>query len=323
MSIDKPPVNIKVVGIGALGVSALGSISRYWRIPGVEYLAVDMHTADHPWYPCPGVPTLEISPTSRGIACTEKTVREAATALSFTSALRAAFEGADMVVIATAMGDRTGTGASPVVARIAKESGALVLAFVTSPACFEDKEWRRAAADCAGRLRPEVDQTISVPRSRLQYLNRYHRVCFGPPFPHESAMIAQGILSVVAPFSTPGLVNPQLADVEKVMRVPGEGVVSVGEGQGSHPVLCAADEALDNAAQSVDLSKARGWLAKFSAGPDTSFHDWSEALRFIADKIDHNTNSAVAVSNPEEALRGKAVVTLIATGLQPKGVSWR
>jgi cell division protein FtsZ len=271
-----------------------------------------------------------MSPASRDIGhkYTRDAVMEAATSPSVTSSLRAMMRGADMVVIAAAMGGRTGTVASPVVARIAKESGAMVLAFVTSPFCFEDKEWKRAAADCTARLRPEVDQTISVPRSRLKYLNRYHRVCFGPPFPNESWMISQGILSVIEPLNTPGLINPRLADVEKVMRMSGEGVMNTGEGWGCHPVAEASEEALNDSDLPSQLARAKGLLLHLRGFEGMSLTECLE----IADVISrHGPPACIAncVSRPEEELRGtpagvaSARLTLIATGLQPKGTSWQ
>jgi cell division protein FtsZ len=321
MESDKALTRIKVIGVGALGISAVGRISRNYRIPGVDYLVVDMQAADHPSYMYPGVPILEMSPASRDIAYTQETVMKAATASTFTSALRAAVKGADMVVIAAAMGDRTGTVASPVVARIAKESGALVLAFVTSPFCFEDEKWKRAATDCTALLRPEVDQTIAVSRRRLEYLNRCVRVCFGPPFPHESWIISRGILGLIHLLNLPGISNLGLADVVKVMRMPGEGIMSIGEGLGCHPALVAADEAVSES--DLPWGKARGLLVHFCGGPDLTLAEVQEAAALIATAADPRCILRFGVAFPHEDLRGRAVVVVIATGLQPKGASWQ
>lgn len=229
-------------------------------------------------------------------------------------------KGAELVIIAANMGGPTGTGASPIIARVVKETGAALLTFVNTPFSFEGKRRSLIAASGIQDLRQYADNVIVVP---ADFINRDLKgLGFSGPktssiFSPVDEVLDRAVESVTDSINLPGLKKADLADVVRVMRIPGESTVAFGFGTDPEcPALDAVKKAISNAVQPVDLAKARGALVRFSAGPDTSVHDCSEALRFIAGRMSRNADLAVTVSNPEETLRGKAKLTLIMTGIE-------
>jgi cell division protein FtsZ len=334
MDLNEPLARIKVIGVGFGGASIVYRMAArsprtaqylvchpYWEaIPSLRE-RVEIHWPDAMEnvmvmgmreYRVPG---FDGSTPETLMAWAEESVRF----------IRHYVKGADLVIITANMGGPTGTGASPVIARVVRETGAALFAFVNTPFSFEGKRRSLIASSGIQHLKLYADKVIVVPADFI--LRDLKGLGFSGPktssmFSPVDEVVSRAIESVTDSINLPGLKKADLTDVARVMRIRGESTVAFGLGTDPEcPALDAVKKAISNTAQPVDLAKARGALISFSAGPDTSVHDCTEALRFIADRMSSNAELAVAISNPDEALRGRVKLTLIVTGIDaPDGL---
>jgi cell division protein FtsZ len=232
--------------------------------------------------------------------------------------IREALRGSDLVFIAAGEGGGTGTGAAPVVARIARELGALTIGIVTTPFRFEGAQ-RRAQADAGMEmLQANVDTLISIPNDRLlQVLDR--GVTMVDAFHVADDVLRQGVQGVCDLITTPGLINLDFADVRTVMRDAGTALMGIGMASGSNRAREAATRAVESPLVGHQMKGATGILLSVSGGPDLSLHDAMEIAEIVRDAADESCN-VIFGATVDENLGDQVWVTVIATGFdRPAG----
>ncbi len=310
----KAPAMIKVIGVGGGGCNTVRRMMRARQIPGVEYVAAntDVKSLDL----IQGALSVQIGEHMThgfGAGGDPRVGSRAAEEGEFL--LKRAVKDAEMVFIAVGMGGGTGTGASPVVAKIAKEAGAMVIAVVTTPFSFEGKKRTEVAYGGLGLLRTVVDNLIIIHNDKLlQYAE--HNTNISEAFKMADDVVAEGIVSVSQLVNIPGEINVDMADVKRVMGIPGVTIMAIGQGQGSHPAMDATEQAMSNPLVDVKMTGAKGLLVSFSGGPDLTLTEVNEAGTLVARECDPQCHFKFGLATLSEELRGKAKVTLIATGIR-------
>lgn len=315
----RAPALIKVIGVGGGGCNTVRRMMRSGHIPGVEYIVAntDVKSLDL----ISGALSLQIGEHLThgfGAGGDPKVGGRAAAEAEFL--LKRALKDAELVFVSVGMGGGTGTGAAPVIAETAKAGGALVLAVATTPFSFEGRKRFDVAMDGVGRLKSVVDNMIVVHNDRLlQYSD--HSASIGTAFSMADEVVSEGILSVSQLVNVPGEINVDLADVKNVMRLSGTAIMAMGQGEGAHPAMDAAEKAISNPLLDITMKGARGLLVSFSGGLDLSLGEVNEAATLIAREADPDCNFKFGLTTLSEELNGKAKVTLVATGIRTPGSS--
>jgi len=307
---------IRVVGVGGAGVNAVDRMIDA-GIRGVEFIAVN---TDAQQLTASEAPTRihigDALTKGLGAGARPEIGREAAEESE--EAIRDALRGSDLVFIAAGEGGGTGTGAAPVVARIARDMGALTIGIVTTPFRFEGAQ-RRAQADAGMEvLQANVDTLIAIPNDRLlQVLER--GVSMVDAFGVADDVLRQGVQGVCDLITTPGLINLDFADVRTVMRDAGTALMGIGMASGSNRAREAALRAVESPLIGHQIRGATGILLSVAGGPDLSLHDTMEIAEVIREAADESCN-VIFGATVDENLGDQVWVTVIATGFdRPAG----
>ena len=228
--------------------------------------------------------------------------------------LQQALEGSDLVFIAAGMGGGTGTGAAPVVAEVAKQSGALTVGIVTKPFSFEGKRRMRQAEEGIARLAENVDTLIVIPNDRLK------DVIAGAPlqeaFRNADDVLRMGVKGISDIITCPGLVNVDFADIRSVMTEAGTALLGIGIGSGRSRALEAAQAAMNSPLlEAARIDGAKGCVINITGGKDMTLEDMTSASEIIYDVVDQEANIIVGAVVDEE-MEGEIQVTVIATGFE-------
>lgn len=223
-----------------------------------------------------------------------------------------ALKGSDMVFITAGMGGGTGTGASPVVAQIARELGALTVGVVTKPFSFEGKKRMLSAEEGIANLKQHVDTLITVPNDRLlQVADK--RTPLSDAFRLADDVLRQGIQGISDLITVPGLINLDFADVKTIMSAAGSALMAIGEASGETRAQDAAQLAIASPLLDIDISGARGVLFNITGGMDMTLFEVNEAADIISQAAHPDANIIFgAVQDPD--YDGKVKITVIATG---------
>ncbi len=223
-----------------------------------------------------------------------------------------ALKGSDMVFITAGMGGGTGTGASPIVAQIAREVGALTVGVVTKPFSFEGKKRQIAAEEGIANLKQHVDTLITVPNDRLlQVADK--RTPLSEAFKLADDVLRQGIQGISDLITVPGLINLDFADVKTIMSAAGSALMAIGEASGETRAVEAAQIAIASPLLDIDISGARGVLFNITGGMDMTLFEVNEAADVISQAAHPDANIIFgAVQDPN--FDGKVKITVIATG---------
>ncbi len=228
--------------------------------------------------------------------------------------LQQALQGSDLVFIAAGMGGGTGTGAAPVVAEVAKESGALTVGIVTKPFGFEGRRRMRQADEGITKLAESVDTLIVIPNDRLK------EVIAGAPlqeaFRSADDVLRMGVKGISDIITCPGLVNVDFADVRSVMTEAGTALLGIGMGSGRSRAVEAAQAAINSPLlEAARIDGAKGCVMNISGGRDMTLEDMTSASEVIYEVVDPEANIIVGAV-VDERLEGEVQVTVIATGFQ-------
>jgi len=311
----KPPfetfARIKVIGIGGAGGNALMRMISS-RIRGVEFVAAnsdfqDLHKS--------GAPVkLQIGKNlSRGLGAgmDPEIGRQAATDAK--EEITEALKGADMVFLTAGMGGGTGTGASPVIAEIAKDLGALTVAIVTKPFSFEGSQRSRIAEGGWNSLRDKVDSIITIPNDRLlSIIDRKTPIL--EAFAVVDDVLRQGVQGISDLVTIPGIINVDFADVKAVMQNSGSALMGIGRSSGEERASTAAKMAINSPLLEVAIDGARGVLFNVSGGADLSMSEINEAAKIITENIDPNAKVIFGAVEDDKLKKGEVKITVIATG---------
>ena len=230
-------------------------------------------------------------------------------------------EGSDMVFITAGMGGGTGTGASPVIARVAREVDALSIGVVTRPFGWEGTVRAKAAMEGIERLKEQVDTLIVIPNDRLLEITD-KRVTLHNAFSMADDVLRQGIQGISELITVPGLINLDFADVRTIMAEGGAALMAVGRASGEERAVEAAEQAISSQLLDITIDGARGILFNVTGGPDLSLYEVNEAASIIKQTAHPDVNlifGAVVDQEMENEIR----ITLIATGFDQNGTRSR
>jgi cell division protein FtsZ len=303
-------VNIKVIGVGGGGNNAVNRMIST-NIRGVEFIAINTDAQ-----------ALASSNASNKLVIGEKITRGKGAGSNPEVGRRSAEEsiediqnllaGADMVFVTTGMGGGTGTGAAPVVAKIAKEMGILTIGIVTKPFVFEGKRRMQQAENGIAILRDHVDSLIVIPNERLKQVSE-NRITLANAFENADDVLRRGVHSVSELVNVPGFVNLDFADVTTIMKDAGYAHMGVGTGSGQDKAMIAATTAISSPLLETSISGATGVLVSITASPDIGLEDVDLASTMIA-KEAHPDANIIWGAAFDPSLEDEMRVTIIATG---------
>jgi cell division protein FtsZ len=231
--------------------------------------------------------------------------------------------GADMVFITAGMGGGTGTGAAPIIARIAQETGALSIGVVTKPFEFEGPKRWKTAEDGISQLKEHVDTLIAIPNDRLLEIAD-KKASVTQAFRMADEVLRQGIQGISELITVPGLINLDFADVRKIMESGGAALMAIGYGEGDNKAVAAAEQAITSALLDVTIDGAHGILFNVTGGPEMTLFEVNEAAKIIR-RTAHSDVNIIFGAVIDEAMAGKMRITVIATGFdstaQPRTVA--
>jgi len=315
MALVKPDAariaKIKVIGVGGGGGNAVSSMAEGDEIKGVEFIAVNTDAQ---------VLLANKSPTKLQIG--EKLTKGLGVGGDPDIGLQAAEESqeklkellidSDMVFVTAGMGGGTGTGASPVIARIARETGALTVAVVTKPFHFEGSRRSVVADDGVEKLRKEVDTLIVIPNQRLMdVIDR--KMTLVEAFKVVDSVLAQAVGGISEIITTPGLVNVDFADVKTIMKDAGSALLGIGTGVGENRAQMAARAAIASPLLDLSIEGATGVLFNITGGPDLTMFEVDEAARIISGPAEPDAN-IIFGSVIKNDMTDQVRITVVATG---------
>ena len=313
------PAVIKVIGVGGGGCNAINNMIDN-PIQGVEYISANTDAQSLANNAAPTKIQLGASLTrGLGAGANPDVGRDAA--MEDREAISTAISGANMLFITTGMGGGTGTGATPVIAEIAKEMGILTVAVVTRPFKHEGK---RCAVAQQGieLLKQHVDSLIVVPNDKL--LGALGKgVTVREAFRAANNVLRNGVAGISEIITSPGLINLDFADVKNMMSITGMAMMGIGESKGTDRARIAVEQAISSPLlDDVSLSGARGVLVNITTAPDCFILDEYEEIMAVVSEYaspdaELKFGTAEDETMPEESIR----ITIIATGLKEKNES--
>nr|WP_236023232.1 cell division protein FtsZ [Dictyobacter formicarum] len=301
---------IRVIGVGGGGSNAVNRMIQA-NMTGIEFIAINTDAQ-----------ALLLTEAPHRIRIGDKLTRGLGAGGNPSVGMKAAEEnaediyealkGSDMVFITAGMGGGTGTGASPVVAQIAREVGALTVGVVTRPFTFEGKKRLLSAEEGINNLKQHVDTLITVPNDRLlQVADK--RTPLAEAFRLADDVLRQGIQGISDLITVPGLINLDFADVKTIMSAAGSALMAIGEASGESRAIDAAQIAISSPLLDIDISGARGVLFNITGGLDMTLFEVNEAADIISQAAHPEANIIFgAVQDPN--YDGKVKITVIATG---------
>lgn len=304
------PAKIKVIGVGGGGGNAITSMIDDGGIPGVEFIVVNTDAQALLSNKAPiKIQIGDALTRGLGSGGNPETGRQAAE--ESREKLKEELTGADMVFITCGEGGGTGTGAAPILAEVAKETGALTVAVVTKPFDFEGAKRRHAADDGILSLRDKVDTLIIVPNQRiLQVVDK--KTSIVEAFKRIDSVLHQGVKGIAELITVPGLINVDFADVRTVMSNAGTALMGMGIGSGDKRAMAAIKQAISSPLLDVSIEGARGILFNIVGGPDLTMSEVDEAASIISKTVDPNAD-IIFGAVIDEKMMDQIKITLIAT----------
>lgn len=282
--------NIKVMGIGGGGSNAVSRMFKD-KLPVVEYYGVNTD-AQH-LFRCDVSHRLAIGQNlTRGLGSGANPDLGRQAAEESRHDIEKALEGADMVFLAVGMGGGTGTGASSVIAQIAKESGALTVAVVSRPFSFEANHRKKNAEEGIARLKDQVDTLIVIDNDRLLQLNSQGEQTYTweDALKMADSVLQQGIQAIAEVVTVPGEINVDFADVRTILNNAGPAWLAIGRGKGENRAVDAARQATKSPLLDISMDGARRILFVISGGPTLTLQEVQDAARVIQDMSDPDAN---------------------------------
>jgi cell division protein FtsZ len=302
---------IKVIGVGGGGNNALKRMMDA-GIQGVEFVAVntdaqDLHHSD-------AQQKIHLGKNlTRGLGAGGNPEIGRKAAEESKEEIYQAVAGAHMVFVTCGLGGGTGSGASPVIAQAAKESGALTVGVVTKPFTFEGMQRKKKAELAYEELRKNVDTIITIPNDKiLNIIDRDTSILSA--FGIIDDVLRQGVQGISDLITTPGLINVDFADVSTIMRDAGSALMGIGHGDGDDRATVAAKMAINSPLLDLNINGARGVLFNIAGPEDLSMTEINEVARLITESIDTDANVIFGAVIDSSLHKGELKVTVIATG---------
>ena len=303
---------IKVVGVGGGGSNAVSRMFRE-RVPSVEYMIVNtdaqaLVTCDVPLKMRIG----DELTSGKGVGGNPDLGMKSAE--ENREEIYEAVRDADMVFVAAGMGGGTGTGAAPVIAEIAKETGALTVAVVTRPFSLEGRRRTESAEEGIKRLKQHVDTLLVIPNERLHIICE-EEITAQNAFKMADDVLRIGVQSIAELITVPGEINLDFADVKSIMQDSGPAWMSIGWGVGDHRARNAAQTAITNPLLDVSIEGARGVLFNITGGSDLTLAELHEAAEVIQRVVDPDCNIIFGMAT-DLKMENEIKLTIIATGFE-------
>jgi len=310
---------IKVVGVGGGGCNAVNRMIED-GIQGVDFITINTD-----------VQALLLSKAITRVRIGEKLTRGLGSggdpeigrksAEESSDSLTEVLKGADMVFVTAGMGGGTGTGAAPVIARIAQEIGALTIGVVTRPFTFEGFKRMQSSEQGLTNLKEVVDTLILIPNDRLlQIIDK--NTSLQDSFRMADKILRQGIQGISELITVPGLINLDFADLRSIMSEGGAALMAVGQASGQDRARIAAEQAISSPLLDISMDGARGVLFNVTGGTNLTLFDVNQAAALIRETAHPDVNMIFgAVIDP--GMRDEIRITIIATGLEGYGMPLR
>lgn len=301
---------ILVVGVGGAGGAAINRMIES-DVTGVDFIAIntDAQALHHSLAPT----KIHIgNDATRGLGAGAEPLVGKKAAEESREEIAKAVQSADMIFVTLGAGGGTGSGAGPVVADIAKQTGALVVGFATKPFAFEGVKRRRNADIAIESLRRSVDTLITIPNDRLlQTIDRHTPLL--EAFKVADDVLRQGVQGISDLITVNGLINLDFADVKTVMTNAGSALMGIGRASGENRAVEAAQQSIESPLLEVSIDGARGILFNIIGGDDMTMHEINTAAEAITAAADPDANIIFgATINPD--LQGEMIITVVATG---------
>jgi cell division protein FtsZ len=311
---DEPEIGprITVVGVGGAGGNAVSNMIRSnlvgcaFVVCNTDAQAIAQNAAER---------KIQLgSSVTRGLGAGSRPDVGRAAAEEAMDEIMEALSGSNMVFITAGMGGGTGTGAAPVIARAARESGILTVGVVTKPFHFEGTHRMRVADQGIGELQKFVDTLIIIPNQNL-FRVANERTTFADAFKMADDVLHSGVRGVTDLMMMPGLINLDFADIRAVMGEMGKAMMGTGEAEGERRAIDAAEAAISNPLlEDVSMKGARGVLINITGGADMTLFEVDEAANRIREEVDPDAN-IIFGSTFDERLAGKMRISVVATGI--------
>jgi cell division protein FtsZ len=302
---------IRVVGVGGSGKNAINHMITS-KVRGVEFVAVNSDAQD-----------LHRSLAKKKIHIGKNLTRGLGTGMNPELGKRAAEEtrqeiqealtGSDMVFITCGMGGGTGTGASAIIAKIAKEVGALVIAVVTKPFSFEGAQRKEIAERGLSELKKEVDAFIVIPNDRLLSIVDTNTTAKGA-FAMCDEILRQAVEGVSDIITTPGEINTDFNDIKAIMEGAGPALMGIGISEGDERATQAAKQAVNSPLLDVSISGAKGILFVVAGSDDLGIMEVQSAAKVISESVDKNAKIIFGIMHDDKLKKGQVRIIVIATG---------
>jgi len=304
------PAKIKVIGMGGGGCNAITRMVRD-EIRGVEFIAMNTDSQ-----------ALAITEAPIRFQLGERLTKGLGAGGDQNVGMKAAEEnrdelmqlvtGSDMVFVTAGMGGGTGTGSIPVVAEIAKKSGALTIAIITKPFGFEGRHRAKNAEEGIARLAGKCDTLIIIPNDKLLGLCD-RQTSIENAFRKADECLRHGVQAISEVITVPGMINLDFADVKAIMKDAGPAWMSIGIGTGANRAVDAAKDALASPLLDVSIKGAKGVLFNVTGGNNLTLHEVNAAAEIIRQSVDPGANIIFGVRH-DEKMEKEMKITLIATG---------
>lgn len=302
---------IRVIGVGGGGGNAISSMITHNNISGVDFVAIN--TDAQALLRNPASTKVQVGENlTKGLGSGGDPEIGRQAAEESAEKIKDMLEGSDMVFLTAGMGGGSGTGACPIVAKIAKEVGALTVAVVTKPFAFEGTRRMVAAEEGIENLKDKVDTLIVIPNQRIMdVVDR--KLSLLEAFKVADSVLGQGVQGISEIITMPGLVNVDFADVRTIMSNAGSALMGIGTGIGENRAQAAARAAIASPLLEVTMEGARGVLFNIVGGSDLTMTEVDEAAKIISSSADPDAN-IIFGATIDETMHDQIRITVVATG---------
>ena len=303
---------IKVVGIGGGGGNAVSRMSDDFYLKGLEFVAINTDAQDLDY--CNARKKIYIGKNlTRGLGTGMNPDLGRQAAEENRSEITEALTGADLVFLTIGLGGGTGSGAGPIVAEAARESGALTVAVVTKPFAFEGSQRARIANEALLKLKEKVDTLIVVPNDRIFSIIRKDTPLI-KAFEHIDEVLRGAVQGIAELIALPGIVNVDFADVRAIMKDSGQALVGVSIASGQDRAVAAANQVVNSPLLEVSIEGARGVLFGIAGNKDLKMTEINEVAKVINASVDPAAKIIFGAYHDRKLRPGQLKVTLVAKG---------
>ncbi|MCL4354051.1 cell division protein FtsZ [Patescibacteria group bacterium] len=302
---------IRVMGVGGAGTNALNSMISQSQIQGVDFVAVN--TDAQSLLLCQAPNKLQIGENlTKGLGSGGNPDIGRQSAEESFEKIKEMLDGSDMLFLTAGMGGGTGTGATPIIAKAAKELGILTVSVTTKPFTFEGTRRMVQAEDGIEELKDKVDTLIVIPNQRiLDVVDK--KLSLLEAFKVADSVLTQGVQGISDLITMPGLINVDFADVKAIMSEAGSALMGIGTGVGENRAQAAARSAIASPLLEISMEGARGVLFNIIGGPDLTMAEVDEAAKIISSAADPDAN-IIFGATIDQTMHDQMKITVVATG---------